>query len=403
MLPKSTAEHHFPMHEHQPERTHVKTKNQALRWLVAIACVVAVIAGLGTFKFLKIRAAMAGHMSFAMPPEAITTVVVQEQQWPGTLTAVGTIKPVNGLTLRADLAGNVESIGFHSGVAVRKGDLLVQQDISEEDAQLRAAQARQQLAEANLRRFKGLLDKRVSSQSDYDATAAEYLQAQAKCQEIKALIEKKTIRAPFDGMAGIRMVNEGEYLQPGQEIVPLQSMSPIYANFSLPQQNLADVHVGSAVKVTSSGAGGKVFDGKVTAVNSIVDEATRNVLVQATLENPEGLLRPGMFVGVEVILPGTKSVLAIPATSISYAPYGDSVFVLSEMADEKSGKKFTGVDQHFVKLGEARGDQVEILSGIQAGDEIASSGIFKLRPKAAVKVNNQVQPPTDLAPQTEDR
>lgn len=391
------------MHEHQPEKTRVKTKSPVLRWAVAIACVVAVIAGLGAFKFFQIRAAMAGHMSFAMPPEAITTVVVQKQEWPGTLTAVGTIKPVNGLTLRADLAGNVERIGFQSGAAVRKGDLLVQQDISEEEAQLRAAQARQQLAEANLRRFKGLLDKRVSSQSDYDSTAADYLQAQAKCQEIKAVIEKKTIRAPFDGMAGIRMVNEGEYLQPGQEIVPLQSMSPIYANFSLPQQNLADVHVGSAVKVTSSGAAGKVFDGKVTAVNSIVDEATRNFLVQATLENPEGLLRPGMFVGVEVILPGTKSVLAIPATSISYAPYGDSVFVLGEMADEKSGKKFTGVDQHFVKLGEARGDQVEILSGIQAGDEIASSGIFKLRPKAAVQVNNQIQPPTDLAPQTEDR
>jgi membrane fusion protein (multidrug efflux system) len=381
----------------------VKSGNSAGKWIAAVIAVVAVIAGLGAFKFFQIQAAIAGHMSFAMPPEAITTVVVQSQEWAGTLTAVGTIKPVNGLTLRADLAGNVESIGFQSGVAVRKGDLLVQQDISEEQAQLRAAQARQQLAEANLRRFKGLLDKRVSSQSDYDATAAEYLQAQAKCQEISAVIEMKTIRAPFDGMAGIRMVNEGEYLQPGQEIVPLQSMSPIYANFSLPQQNLADVHVGSTVKVTSSGAAGKVFEGKVTAVNSIVDEATRNFLVQATLENPEGLLRPGMFVGVEVILPGTKSVLAIPATSISYAPYGDSVFVLSEMADEKSGKKFTGVDQHFVKLGEARGDQVQILSGIQSGDEIASSGIFKLRPKAAVKVNNQVQPPTDLAPQTEDR
>ncbi|MEI8311451.1 MAG: efflux RND transporter periplasmic adaptor subunit, partial [Verrucomicrobiota bacterium] len=278
-----------------------------------------------------------------------------------------------------------------------------QQDITEEQAQLRAAQARQQLAEANLRRFKGLLDKRVSSQSDYDATAAEYLQAQAKCQEISAVIEKKTIRAPFDGMAGIRMVNDGEYLQPGQQIVPFQSMSPIYANFSLPQQNLADVRIGSVVKVAPSGAGGKAFEGKVTAVNSVVDEATRNFLVQATLENPEGFLRPGMYVGVEVILPGTKPVLAVPSTSISYAPYGDSVFVVKEMADEKSGKKFTGVDQRFIKLGEARGDQVEIASGIQAGDEIASSGIFKLRPKASVQVNNQIQPPTSLAPQTEDR
>ena len=392
------------MHNKPSESSATRTPGSAARkWAIAIACVVAVIAGLGAFKYFQIRAAMAGHMSFSMPPEAITTVVVQEQQWPGTLTAVGTIKPVNGLTIRADLAGNVVSIGFESGAKMRKGDLLVQQDVSEEQAQLRAAQARQQLAEANLRRFKGLLDKRVSSQSDYDVTAAEYLQAQAKCQEISAVIEKKTIRAPFDGMAGIRMVNDGEYLQPGQQIVPFQSMSPIYANFSLPQQNLADVHIGSAVKVAPSGAGGKTFVGKVTAVNSVVDEATRNFLGQATLENPEGFLRPGMYVGVEVVLPGTKPVLAVPATSISYAPYGDSVFVVKEMADEETKKKFTGVDQHFVKLGEARGDQVEILSGIQAGDEIASSGIFKLRPKASVKVNNQVQPPAALAPQTEDR
>lgn len=370
---------------------------------MAITAVVALFAGLGAFKFLQIRAAIAGHSSFSMPPEAITSVVVKEQQWPSTLGAVGTIKPVNGLVLRADLAGNVEAIGFESGARLRKGDLMVQQDVSEEQAQLRAAQAHQQLAEANLRRFKGLLDKRVSSQSDYDATAAEYLQAQAKCQEISAVIEKKTIRAPFDGMAGIRMVNDGEYLQPGQQIVPFQSMSPIYANFTLPQQNLSDVQIGSAVRVTPSGTGGKTFEGKVTAVNSVVDEATRNFLVQATLENPDGLLRPGMYVGVEVLLPGSKALLAVPATAISYAPYGDSVFVVEEMADEKTGKKFTGVEQRFVKLGESRGDQIEVVSGIAAGEEIASSGIFKLRPKASVQVNNNVRPPADLAPQTEDR
>jgi membrane fusion protein (multidrug efflux system) len=379
------------------------SKHSAPKWVIAVFVVVAVIIGLGAFKVLQIRAAIAGHMAFALPPEAITTVVVQEQQWPGTLTAVGTIKPVNGLTLRADLAGNVEAIGFESGVKVRKGDLLVQQDVSEEQAQLRAAQARQQLADANLRRFKDLLDKRVSSRSDYDSTAAEYLQAQAKCEEIRAVIDKKTIRAPFDGMVGIRQVNQGEYLQPGQEIVPLQSMSPIYANFSLPQQNLADVHIGSMVKVTPSGMTGKAFEGKVTAVNSVIDEATRNFLVQATLENPDAFLRPGMYVGVEVVLPGVKPVLAIPSTAISYAPYGDSVFVVKEMDDEKSGKKFPGVDQRFVKLGEARGDQVEILSGILIGEEVATSGIFKLRPKAAVSVNNKVQPPGELSPQTEDR
>lgn len=374
-----------------------------MKWVISIVVVVVVFLALAAFKFFQIQSAIAAHMAFAMPPEAVTTVVALEQKWSGSLSAVGSIKPVNGLTLRADLAGNVESIGFESGADVHKGDLLVQQDISEEVAQLRAAQAAQQLTEANLRRFKDLLDKRVSSQSDYDSTAAEYLKAQARCEEIKAVIEKKTIRAPFDGRAGIRMINVGEYLQPGQEIVPVQSMSPLYVNFSLPQENLADVHPGSTVKVSASGGNGKAFEGKITAVNSVVDEATRNVLVQATLENPEGLLRPGMFVSVEVILPGEKKLLAIPATAISYAPYGDSVFVVEEMADEKSGKQYKGVSQRFVKLGEPRGDQVEILSGIKAGEEIATSGIFKLRPKAAVSVNNQTLPGNELAPQPEDR
>ncbi len=373
------------------------------KWVIAVAAVMVVFAALAGIKFFQIRSAIAAHMAFSMPPEAVTTVVVEEQKWPGVLTAVGTLKPVNGLVLRADLAGNIESIGFESGSKVRKGDLLVQQDVSEEQAQLRAAQAAQQFTEANLKRFKDLLDKRVSSQSDYDQTAAEYLKAQARCEEISAVIDKKTIRAPFDGMAGIRMVNIGEYLQPGQEIVPLQSMSPIYVNFSLPQQNLADVHVGSVVKVLAPGLGAKACEGKITAVNSVVDEATRNFLVQATLENPEEVLRPGMFVGVEVVLPSEKSVLALPSTAVSYAPYGDSVFIVEELEDEKTGKKYTGVTQHFVKLGEARGDQVEILSGIKNGSEVVTSGIFKLRPKAAVMVNNQTMPPSELSPQPEDR
>jgi membrane fusion protein (multidrug efflux system) len=374
-----------------------------LKWLLAVAAVVLLIGGLGAYKVLSIRAAIVAHSSFEMPPVTVTTVVAKEQEWRGSLSSVGTIKPVNGLTLRADLAGNIESIGFESGVMVKKGDLLVQQDVSEEQAQLRAAEARQQLAEGNLRRFKDLLNKRVSSQSDYDATAAEFLQAQAKCQEISALIDKKTIRAPFDGMVGIRMVNEGEYLQPGQEIVPLQSMSPMFVNFTLPQQNLDEVRVGSTVRVTPAGSSGRVFEGKITAVNSVVDEATRNFLVQATIENTEGLLRPGMYVSVDVVLPDVKKLIAIPSTAVSYAPYGNSVYVVKEMESEKTKKMFTGVEQHFVKLGEQRGDQVEVLSGLALGDEVATSGIFKLRPSASVAVNNDLQPPSDLAPQLQDQ
>lgn len=374
-----------------------------MKWVVAILVVLGVVAALGVVKYLQISAAIAGHMAFSMPPESVTTVVAAEQKWPGALSSVGSMKPVDGLLMRADLAGNIEAIGFDSGVRVKKGQLLVQQDVSEEQAQLRAAEAKQRLAELNLNRLQGLLTKRVSSQSDYDQTAAEFLEARAKCEEIKAVIEKKTIRAPFDGVAGIRMVNAGEYLQPGNPIVPLQSMSPIFVNFSIPQQNLADISVGSVVRVTSSGANGRVFEGKITAVDSVVDEATRNFLVQGTLENPDGLLRPGMFVGVEVVLPVEKVVLAIPATSISYAPYGDSVFVVQEMKDEKTGNPYRGVAQHFVKLGESRGDLVEVVSGIGAGDEVVTSGVFKLRPKAAVAVNNEVRPPESLTPQPKDQ
>ncbi|MEI6277853.1 MAG: efflux RND transporter periplasmic adaptor subunit [Verrucomicrobiae bacterium] len=374
-----------------------------LKWGAVFSAVLLVFVILGGVKYFQIRAAMAGHMSFSMPPESVTTVVVVARSWPGVLTAVGSLKPVAGLVLRADLPGNVEAIGFESGARVKKGDLLVQQDVSEELAQLRAAEAKQRLAELNLARFQGLLAKRVSSQSDYDQSSAQFLEAKAKCEEIKAVIEKKTIRAPFDGLAGIRMVNAGEYLQAGEALVPLQSLSPIYVNFSLPQQNLADVEVGSVVRVTLSGTGGRVFAGKVTAVDSVVNEATRNFLAQGTLENPEGLLRPGMFAGVEVVLPAEKRVLAIPATSISYAPYGDSVFVVGEMKNEKTGKSYQGVTQHVVKLGEARGDMVEVLSGIREGDEVVTSGAFKLRPRAAIAVNNEVRPPESLSPQPADQ
>jgi len=373
------------------------------KWAGAIFVVLAVVAVLGVVKYNQVRSAMAAHMGFSMPPEAVTTFVAADQKWPGGLSSVGSLKPVDGLLIRADLAGDVESIGFESGVRVKKGHLLVQQDVTEEQAQLRAAEARQRLAELNLQRLQGLLSKRVSSQSDYDQTAAEFLAARAKCEEIRAVIEKKTIRAPFDGVAGIRKVNAGEYLQPGDPIVPLQSMSPIFVNFSIPQQNLADISAGSVVRVTSSGADGRVFEGKITAVDSVVDEATRNFLVQGTLENPDGLLRPGMFVGVEVVLPVEKPVLAIPATSVSYAPYGDSVFVVQDMKDPKTGKGYRGVAQHFVKLGEGRGDLVEVLSGIEAGDEVVTSGVFKLRPNAAVEVNNEVRPPESLTPQPEDQ
>jgi membrane fusion protein (multidrug efflux system) len=392
------------MNHPEPDNAVTRRTSGSLRkWFLVLGLTIGLIAALGVIKFLQISAAIAGHASFELPPETVTTVVVSDDNWPTTLTSVGTLKPVNGLMLRADLGGKVVAIKFESGSPVKKGDILVQQDISEETAQLRAAEARRRLAELNLQRSQGLLDKRVSSQSDYDQTAAEALQAQAAREQIQAVIEKKTIRAPFDGIAGIRRINVGEYLQAGDPIVQVQALDPIYVDFSLPQQDLDNVQPGSIVKVRPSGIASDPFEGAVTAIDAVVDESTRNFLVQATLKNPAGTLRPGMFAQVEVLVPGERSVVSIPATAVSYAPYGDSVFVLEQMTDEKQEKTYTGVRQTFVKLGEARGDRIEILSGLKAGDEVATSGIFKLRPNAAVVVNNEVQPGNDLNPTPADR
>jgi membrane fusion protein (multidrug efflux system) len=219
--------------------------------------------------------------------------------------------------------------------------------------------------------------------------------------EIQATIERKTIRAPFTGLLGIRQVNRGQYVQGGSPVVPLQSLDPIYVNFAVPQQSVGQLRTGGVVRVTLSGAGGGEFAGRITAVDSVVDEATRNVQAQATLANPAGKLRPGMFVQAQVVLGEQAPVVALPASAINYAPYGDSVFVVGPV-EGPGGAKYEGVRQQFVKLGASRGDQVAVLSGVDAGDVVVTSGVFKLRNGAAVRVDNTVQPGNDPAPRPED-
>lgn len=391
------------MHETTIPASNPKRKHSVAKWVVVLGGTILFIVLLGVIWFVKLQASMAGQANFVLPPEAITTQTIALQAWPTTLTAVGSLRPMNGLTLTADLGGTVAAIGFESGTAVKKDIMLIQQDISEENAQLRAAMAAQNVAQLNLGRLKDLLAKRVSSQSDFDEKTALFLQTQARVEEIKAVIEKKTIRAPFDGTVGIRQVNIGQYLRPGDEIVPIQSLRPLFANFSLPQEYLTAVRAGQPVQVKTGGQNEVLAEGKITAVNPVVDEATRNFLVQATIPNDDEMLRPGMFANMEVALPGDREVLAIPSTAISYAPYGDSVFVISEMTDPKTQKSYAGAEQRFVKLGESRGDVVEVLSGLEAGNEVATSGIFKLRPNVAVFVDNRIQPASSLTPEPPDR
>lgn len=371
-------------------------------WLslgLTLLALLVLVAALGGYKTWSIQQAMA--QQFEMPPTAVTSLTLEEQTWQPTLAAVGTVRPVQGVTVSTDLPGIVEKITFESGQPVKAGDPLVKLDTKQEEAQLTSAQARLQLAKLSLDRQKELLGKRVASQSDYDAAVAEAKQAQAAVSEIQATIDRKVIRAPFDGVLGIRQVNLGQYLQSGDPVVPLQSLDPIYVNFSLPQQRLADLEAGRTVQVSADGLPGDAFSGKITSVNSEIDEATRNVLVQATLENRGRRLRPGMFVNVEVLLPAREKVLAVPASAITYAPYGDSVFVIEKMKNP-AGKEYDGVRQQIVKLGPARGDQVAVVEGLRAGDEIVTAGGFKLMPHAAVTRNNETQPANNAAPTPAD-
>ncbi len=369
-------------------------------WLMLMA-VVAGVGVLGVFKVLQIQAAIAQASSFQPPPEAVTTIKARSEQWPATLSAIGTVHAVRGVTVSADLPGVVEAISFESGRNVREGEILVRLDTRQERAQLAAAEAQRDLAKINLDRTRGLAEQGILAQSELDRVTAESRQAEARVGEIRATIERKQIRAPFTGALGIRQVNLGQYLQGGAPIVPLQSLDPVHVNFSVPQQQVGAMRAGGEVQVAAEGTGGGTATGRITAIDSVVDEATRNVEIQATFDNPAGRLRPGMFVEAHVRTAATASILVLPASAISYAPYGDSVFVVSDMKG-RDGTTYKGVRQQFVKVGAARGDQVAIVSGLEAGDEVVTSGAFKLRNGAAVLVDNSVQPGNSAAPKPED-
>lgn len=366
-----------------------------------LGVVIVLLSSLGFFKFRQIQSAVQAASSFQMPPEAVTTIVAKTEQWPAAMTAIGTVEAVQGVTVSADLPGTVAKIEFESGKFVNKGDVLVELDTRQERAQLAAMEAQRDLAKLNYSRAQQLASQGVISKSDYDKSSADQRQTEANVAELRATIERKTIRAPFSGVLGIRKVNLGQYLAAGAPIVPLQSLDPIYVNFGVPQQQGPQVKNGRTVRVSTAELAGHVFDGHVTAVDSLIDENTRNVQVQATLPNKGHRLRPGMFVEVSLNLGSSSTAIELPASAISYAPYGDSVYVVTDMKDKK-GQTYRGVRQQFVKVGSSRGDQVAILSGINPGDEVVTSGVFKLRNGAAVQVNNKVKPSNSPAPNPAD-
>lgn len=374
-----------------------------------VIAVILLIVVIGGAKFLQIKAMIAGAAKYAQPPAAVTTTVAKTQTWQPVLNSVGALKAVNGVVVTTELPGTVAQISFESGAWVKKGDLLLKIDTRQEDAILEQALAKLELSKVTLARQKDLLAKKAIAQSDYDSAAADMLQNNALVENAKAVIARKTITAPFDGVLGIRQVNLGQYLNAGTGIVPLQSLDPIYVDFSIPQQDINKIAVGKKIRFTVNGIEGKEYEGEISSLDSLVDPATRNIAVEATVHNEDGKMRPGMFVKVEVLLPPQEGVVAIPSSAINYAPYGNSVFIVKPKKDDKGqpvktadGKDALVVEETFVTTGPTRGDMVSIVTGLKDGDEVVTSGVFKLHGGADVLINNTVQPGNEENPKPPD-
>ncbi len=373
-------------------------KSKTKIWLVVIAALLVVVGAIVAVKAIQIRSMIQAGKAAVVPPESVTSAAVEAAQWEQSREAIGSLVAVRGVTVGSELAGVIREIGFESGATVRRGAMLARLDTGTEQAQLAAARADAALAKANLTRARALRAGEANSPADLDAAVARAEQTSATVASLETTIAKKTIRAPFDGRVAIRQVELGQAVAAGAPIASLHTVTPMYAEFSLPQQALAELAIGQRARLRLDAFPGERWEGQVTIVNPEVDPATRNVRVRATFPNADGRLRPGMYVAVEVLSGERRPVLLVPATAVIFAPYGDSVFVLEEKRDEASGKTAMVARQVFVRLGERRGDFVVVTQGLSTGQRVASSGAFKLRNGAAVVVNESLAPAAELAP-----
>jgi membrane fusion protein (multidrug efflux system) len=382
----------------KPVSTQARVMSKGGAWGVAIGGLVALVILLVGIKGLQISKMMAAGKEMTPPPVTVTSAVVKEENWSPVLPAIGSVSAVQGAIVATELGGVVSEIKFQNGGVAKKGDVIVKLDASQEEALLRSAEAEAELARTDLERAQGLASQKVVSKAELDAAESKFRRLTSIADQMRSNIRKKTLVAPFDGQLGIRQVNVGQMINAGQQIVPLTSLDPVYVDFALPQQHLAQLAQGLEVRVRSDAAPGREFKGKLTAINSMVDPVTRNVSVQATLENPDHALRPGMFAKTEVELPEKRPALVIPGSAVSYAPFGDSVFVIEKKKDEKTGKESEVIRQQFVRVGEARGDFVSITNGLKAGETVVGTGVFKLRNGMAVAINNDLAPKPQVNP-----
>lgn len=371
--------------------------------LLGILVAAPIVAGLVSVKFFQFDAMMTAAAKQIPPPQPVTAATVRQERWQPRVHSVGTVMAMQGTVVSTEADGVVRAIHFEPGSFVEAGDVLMELDTEVEQAQLRVAEAAAELARTNFQRAKDLIGNRSISQADYDAAAAELKRANAEVDNVRALIAKKTVRAPFSGYLGIRRISAGQFLNKGSPVVSLQSLDPIYVDFSLPQQRLGDLSEGLRVAVSVDSYPGQTFEGAVTAIDPDIDTSTRNVRVQATLANPEGRLRPGMFVEVSTLLNRSNDVLVIPATAVLHAPYGDSLFVIEEAEEaDADGARPLVVQQKFVRLGARQGDFVVVTEGVEPGEQVVSTGAFKLRSGMPVVIDNSLAPQFEAAPKPDN-
>ena len=384
-----------------------------LRWLITVVGISAIIGSLVAVKGAQI-AMLIGFGKQAEksgpPPEAVSTAVAEEQTWDGALTAVGSVASAKGVALAADVPGVVTRISFESGATVKQGQVLVELDANVERAQLASAMARKELATTTVARTRALAAKGAISQAQLDADEAALRTATTDVEGLQAQIAKKTIRAPFAGKLGIRLVNLGQYLQPGTPVTVLETIDAVHVDFSLPQQRLGQVKIGQPVRITLEGSGNPPLGGTIAAIDPTVEATTRTIKLRADVSNRTEGLRPGMFVQVAVIMPEKTKSVVVPATAIVHAPYGDSVFVVEDRKPDTpgapttpDGKPVKVARQQFVRVADARGDFVALAQGIKASQEVVTAGAFKLRNNATIFVDNTKQLAPQLDPKPENR
>jgi membrane fusion protein (multidrug efflux system) len=365
------------------------------KFVIAVFAFVLIAAGLGAVKMAQFKE-MASH-PHEQPILGVSSFDARSESWRPTLSGIGSLAPVEGVALSTEVEGTVVKINFENGQMVHAGDLLIALDTSVEEAQLKSAEAQLVLAQLGSKRANELIEKNTISQAEVDQATAQLNQAQAAVDGLKATIAKKNLVAPFDGRVGIRLVNIGQFITRGQALVPLQKVDQLYVNFTLPEREVPSLKVGETVSITVDAYNNREFKGKLNAISPEVDNVTRNISVQALLENPGEVLRPGMFARVQVEMPEAKPVVVVPATAVAYAAYGNSVFIIEQVKGQ-DGKEFLGVRQQFVKIGVRRGDLISIVDGVKPGEKVVSTGTFKLRNGMPVEVHNDVVPTSNENP-----